>query len=91
MQRREFIRSGVGAGATTLTSLAATSGSARAQSSRLGGEGAAAGEINQSVCKWCFPNISLEDLAVQAKRIGIQSIELLGPNDFPTLKAHGLI
>jgi len=47
--------------------------------------------INQSVCKWCFPNMSLEELAVEARRIGIQSIELLGPGDFATLQRHDLV
>jgi hydroxypyruvate isomerase len=48
------------------------------------------GRINHSVCKWCYPNISLEDLCTAGKRIGLQSIELLQVSDFPTLKKHGL-
>lgn len=48
------------------------------------------GQIQHSVCKWCYPKISLEDLCVAAKKIGLRSIELLGPNDWPTLTKHGL-
>jgi hydroxypyruvate isomerase len=48
------------------------------------------GRINHSVCKWCYPKISLEDLCVAGKEMGLQSIELLQPADFPTLKKHGL-
>src|ERR1043166_8477323 len=46
--------------------------------------------IRQSVCKWCFKDIPLEDLAARAKDIGLESIELLNPEDFPTLKKYGL-
>src|SRR5690606_791812 len=49
------------------------------------------GVIRQSVCKWCFPDMSVEELAVAAKRIGLVSIELLGPDAFATLKAHDLV
>src|SRR5690554_1227710 len=48
------------------------------------------GRINHSVCQWCYRGIPLEDLCVAAKRIGLSSIELLGPRDWPTLKKHGL-
>ncbi len=49
------------------------------------------GRINHSVCKWCYPKVSLEDLCVAGKEMGLQSIELLTPADFPTLKKHDLI
>ncbi|MBC7920167.1 MAG: TIM barrel protein [Ferruginibacter sp.] len=48
------------------------------------------GRINHSVCKWCYDKIPLEDLCKAAKQMGISSIELLGPNEWPTLKKYGL-
>jgi len=48
------------------------------------------GHINHSVCKWCYPNIPLEDLCKAAKKIGLSSIELLGPDEWPTLKKYDL-
>ena len=39
------------------------------------------GRINHSVCKWCYPKVSLEDMCVAAKEIGLSSIELLNPSD----------
>ena len=48
------------------------------------------GRINHSVCKWCYPKISLEDLCTAGKEMGLTSIELLRPSDFATLKKHGL-
>ncbi len=53
-------------------------------------EAALKGRINHSVCKWCYPKIALEDLCAAGKEMGLQSIELLQPADFATLKKHGL-
>jgi len=46
--------------------------------------------IKQSVCRWCFQNMPLEQLCVAAKEMGIKGIDLVGPSDWPTLKKHGL-
>lgn len=48
------------------------------------------GNINHSVCRWCFSSLSVEQLCVEAKKIGIKGIDLVGPKDWPTLKKHGL-
>jgi hydroxypyruvate isomerase len=52
--------------------------------------GVAKGRIQHSVCKWCYPKIPLEHLCAAAKNIGLESIELLDPPDFPTLKKYDL-
>ena len=49
------------------------------------------GRINHSVCKWCYPKVSLEELCQAGKEIGLASIELLEVKDFDTLKKHGLM
>src|SRR5687768_12774126 len=48
------------------------------------------GRINHSVCKWCYGKIPLEEFCKAAKEIGLTSVELLQPSDFPTLKKYGL-
>ena len=48
------------------------------------------GRINQSVSKWCYGKFSLEEMCAVGKKMGLKAIDLLGPNDFPTLKKHGL-
>jgi len=48
------------------------------------------GNINHSVCPWCYKGISLDELCVAAKEMGIKGIDLLGPKDWPTVKKHGL-
>lgn len=48
------------------------------------------GNINHAVCRWCFSGLDVETLCVEAKKIGIKGIDLVGPKDWPTLKKHGL-
>lgn len=46
--------------------------------------------INQSVCRWCFDEFSIEELCKLAKEIGLVGIDLLGPTDWPALEKYGL-
>jgi hydroxypyruvate isomerase len=48
------------------------------------------GNINHSACWWCYNDISLEDLCVEAKKIGLKGVDLVGPKEWPTLKKYGL-
>jgi len=49
------------------------------------------GNINHAVCRWCFSDLSVDDLCIEAKKIGITGIDLVGPKDWPTLKKHGMM
>jgi len=49
------------------------------------------GRINQSVCRWCYKKFWPDELCKIAKKMGIKAIDLLRPNDFPTVKKHGLV
>ena len=48
------------------------------------------GNINHSVCQWCYGSIPLEDLCIAVKKIGFNAIDLIGPKDWPILKKHGI-
>ena len=48
------------------------------------------GNINHSVCKWCYSQISLEEFSVGVKSMGITGIDLIGPKEWPILKKYGL-
>ncbi len=48
------------------------------------------GRINHSVCRWCYGRIPLEELCKAAKAMGIKSVELLGPKEWPVVKQFGL-
>jgi hydroxypyruvate isomerase len=49
------------------------------------------GNINHSVSRWCFDSLNLETLCIEAKKLGISGIDLVGPEAWPTLKKHGLV
>ncbi len=54
-------------------------------------EGKVKGNIRHSVCKWCYGSTGLEKLAAKAASLGMESVELLDPSDFPTMRKHGLM
>ncbi len=49
------------------------------------------GRLNQSVCQWCYDDLPLETLAAEVVQRGMVGIDLLGPEDFATIKQHGLV
>ena len=80
--RRRFFHTGAAA-------LVAASLSQRLSAADVAAGGK--GKINHSACKWCYPKVSLDELCTVGKEMGLTSIDLLPPSDFPTLKKHGLI
>ena len=78
MKRRSFIE-------TSLTGLAGASllGTLPALHLR--------GRVNHSVCKWCYPDYSVEELAQAAATMGLGSVELLEPDEWPILEKYGLV
>jgi hydroxypyruvate isomerase len=48
------------------------------------------GNIKQSVCRWCYGKIGLEDLAAAAAKMGYKSIELLKAREVNAIKPYGL-
>ncbi len=78
---------------TTTGKSTAIAAAAASLGARLAGADEAAppsSRINHSVCRWCYGALSLEELCIAGREMGLQSIELLGPKDFPTLRKHGL-
>src|SRR6186997_363494 len=66
---------------------------AAALATRIGAADAAAGlkgRINHSVCKWCYAKTPFETLCQASKDMGITSIDLIDPPDFPVVKKYGL-
>jgi len=48
------------------------------------------GNINHSVCQWCYSFISVEELCKAVKDIGFAAIDLVGPKDWPTLQKYNI-
>jgi hydroxypyruvate isomerase len=49
------------------------------------------GRIKQSVSRWCYQKIPLDDLCVYAAKIGLKAVDLLGPEEYEVPGRHGLI
>jgi hydroxypyruvate isomerase len=49
------------------------------------------GNIRHSACRWCYSKISLDDLCKAGKEMGLVALDLLSPNEFATVKQHGLV
>ena len=84
MTRRKFIKSAALASAASpfLPKLARAQDAAPAK---------LRGNINHSVCRWCYSKIKLEDLCAAGKEMGLVAIDLLNPSDFDTIKKYGLV
>ena len=78
MRRRDLFKRGLAAaaGAHPLAAMAASS------------EGKT--PFRHSVCRWCFGAMPLGSLARMARDIGIASVELLDPDEWPVVQAAGL-
>ena len=94
LSRRDLIKgaaTGAILGASAMSTGCATTGSCEVSA---GGAGVTNGRINQSVVHWCFANSAekwtIEDTCKAAVALGCKSVELVGPDDWPTLKKHGL-
>ncbi len=91
LSRRDLLAAAsIAAGAAAFSKVARAEEPKR-DSASAQGQDVRGGRLKQSVCKWCFGKMSVEELAVAAKDIGLVAIDLLGPNDFETLKKHGLV
>jgi hydroxypyruvate isomerase len=48
------------------------------------------GNINHSVCRWCYNTIPLEQLCQEVKKLNFSAIDLVGPKDWDMLKKYGI-
>lgn len=91
LTRRTLFHGAAGTGAFL---IAGRAGSTAAQDASVQEAAASAaqlkGNINHSVARWTYGDLPLDRLAELCTGIGIGAIDLCGPDDWPTLKAHGL-
>lgn len=86
LSRREFLRASTHPASTVAAAAAlAAEGVAESvpQSQPVKG-------IQQSVVHWCFRPWTVERLAAESAKLGIASVELVGPESWPVLAQHGL-
>jgi hydroxypyruvate isomerase len=78
------------AGTAALLGLPAIASAIHAQESK-NDQAATKGRIKQSIVHWCFEkHWNIEETAKIAQKLGCQSIELVSPDSWPTLKKYDL-
>jgi hydroxypyruvate isomerase len=91
LPRREFLAATLAAPlaapmvAASLGSAEATARSSSERPAKLNGR------LKQSVCRWCYGKMPLEDLCKAAAAMGLRSVELLGEKEWSVPKQHGLM
>ena len=90
MERRDFVKTSLVAGTTALAVATIGPLASEAAPERRLTTMNLKGNINHSVCKWCYPGLSVEELAAAGKEMGLASVELLDPEDWPVLEKYGL-
>ncbi|MEM9410644.1 MAG: TIM barrel protein [Planctomycetota bacterium] len=56
----------------------------------LPAEIATGNQVKHSVCKWCYGGIPLENLCEAGQEFGLQSVEIIGPEQKTTLDKFGM-
>ena len=46
--------------------------------------------FKHSVCRWCYPKFTVDELARTARELGLDSVELLEPDEWAVARRHGL-
>jgi hydroxypyruvate isomerase len=49
------------------------------------------GRIHQSVCRWCYNDISTDKLSAYAAHIGLSGVDLLKPDEYEIPRHYGLV
>jgi hydroxypyruvate isomerase len=49
-----------------------------------------AGRLKQSLCRWCYAKVPLDELCQAAVKLGLQAMDLLEPKDWPVAQRYGL-
>jgi hydroxypyruvate isomerase len=89
VSRRSFVKSGISAGLAM--SIAADVASASAIPNPDSDVVVRKGRIKQSVCRWCYKDIKLDDLCAYSAKIGLKGVDLLAVEEWDAPRKVGLI
>jgi hydroxypyruvate isomerase len=68
-----------------------TAASAALVTAAAGKEAGHAGRLKQSVARWCYQKISLDDLARAGAEMGLSGVDLINHDEWPTVQKYGLV
>jgi hydroxypyruvate isomerase len=49
------------------------------------------GRLKQSAARWCYKEMSIDDLCRNGAEMGLSAIDLVSPEEWPTLQKYGLV
>jgi hydroxypyruvate isomerase len=87
-ERRSVLRAAAGLTAGAALSTAGILGQEPAKNATLPPAGK--GRIHQSVCRWCYQKMPLDDLCTTARSLGLEGIDLLKVEEFTIPAKYGL-
>lgn len=90
VNRREFIAASVAGAAVATASASAASRQPATDVQLAAGRAALKGRIHHSACRWCYGGMPLDELCRNAAAMGLESVELLNPDEFEVARRHGL-
>lgn len=90
MQNRMTRREMIGATLAGAAALTATGGNLMAEEKKFGKPENFKGDIKQSVSKWCFGSIPLEEFCGICKGMGMVGVDLIDPKDWELVRKCGL-
>jgi hydroxypyruvate isomerase len=92
LNRRQILQRGAaGTAAALLPPLLASSASASGDAQAATSPASRHWNIHQSVARWCYQKISLEDLCAAGAQMGLKGIDLLQPDEYEIPRRYGLI
>jgi hydroxypyruvate isomerase len=71
--------------------LLGAASAALAMNSAPAQEPAGTGRLRQAVCRWCYKKLSIDELADACVKLKLSGIDLVTPDEWPALKARGLV
>jgi len=86
MNRRKSLTT-LSGGAATAAIFSALGAQVKAAEEEAAKSGA---KFKHSVCHWCFGKIPLGEFCVEVKKLGIESVEILFPEQWEVVAKHGL-
>lgn len=90
LNRRQVLQGAAALGAATVLNPASSSGAEPLQNASSATPIARKGNIKQSVARWCFQKIPLDDLCKAGVQMGLVGIDLLGADEWDVPPRYGL-
>jgi hydroxypyruvate isomerase len=86
IDRRQILKSAVAASAALLAAA-----NSHAEQAAPAAPVARRGRIHQSVCRWCYQKMALDDLCKAGAAMGLKGIDLLQPEEYEVPGRYGLV